>query len=121
MAKPTKYMDRRIFEISRPDLSPEQEAEICGLSPTEVRILLQRLEEAPPGPESEKARDDCVKFLSVALYEAGTALGLAPVQMTHRARQGLIRAFQHHNRWRIWKAHVAEEMEAQGMRWDGDE
>ncbi len=121
MAKPTKYIDRRIGEITRPDISPEQEAEICGLSVAEVRILRQRLEEAHPGPEYERAWDDCVRFLSVALYEAGTVLGLAPVQMMHRARQGQIRAFQHHNRWRMWKAHVVEEMEARGMSWDGDE
>ncbi len=121
MAKPTKYIDRRIGEITRPDISPEQEAEICGLSPAEVRILRQRLEEANPGPEYERAWDDCVRFLSVNVSAVATALGLPPVQVLHRARQGSMRAFQHHNRWHMWKAHLAEEMEARGMRWDGDE
>ena len=121
MPKSTKCFHRHISEITRPKLSPEKEAEICGLRPTEVQTLLQRLEEAPPGPEYQKAWDDCVQIMSVPLSEAATALRIAPVQMSHRVRQGSIRAFQHRSRWRMWTAHLLEDMEARGISLGADE
>ena len=95
-------------ESTRPDLSPEQEAEICGLDPDRISYLRYRLDQAHPGPEFERAWDDYVKATSVTLAEAAIMLGLQPVQMSHRARQGLIKAFQHRNRWRMWLADLRE-------------
>ena len=108
MSKTTKSIHSRSAEATRPDLSPEQEAEICGLSLTQVLVLRQALEEAWPGPEYERAWDNIVKAMSVTLTEAAIMLGLPPVQLSHRARQGSIRAFQHRNRWRMWMAHLQE-------------
>ena len=114
MPEITKSIHSRSGESTRPDLSPEQEAEICGLDRVRVLYLRQRLHQAHPGPASERAWDDYVKVTSVTLTEAAIMLGLPPVQMLHRAHQGSIKAFQHRNRWRMWMAHLRE-ME-KGMR-----
>ncbi len=108
MPKTTKSIHSRSGESTRPDLTPEQEAEICGLDPVRVRYLRLRLDLARPGPESERAWDDYVKATSITLAEAAIMLGLPPVQISHRARQGSIKAFQHRNRWRMWMAHLRE-------------
>ena len=109
-----KSFHGRSGESTRPDLTPEQEAEICGLDRGQILLLRQRLAEAWPGPASERAWDNYVKATSITLAEAAIMLGLPPVQMSHRARQGMIKAFQHRNRWRMWMAHLRE-ME-KGMR-----
>jgi len=108
MAKTTKSIHGRSAESTRPDLTPEQEAEICGLDLVQLLVLRQRLAEAWPGPDYERALDNYVKATSVTLNEAAIMLGLPPVQMSHRARQGSIRAFIHRNRWRMWMAHLRE-------------
>lgn len=108
MAKTTKSIHGRSAESTRPDLTPEQEAEICGLDPDRVRYLRHRLDQAHPGPQYEIALDNYVKATSITLAEAAIMLGLPPVQMSHRARQGSIRAFIHRNRWRMWMAHLRE-------------
>ncbi len=104
----TKSIHSRSGESTRPDLTPEQEAEICGLDRGQILVLRQRLAEAWPGPQSERAWDNYVKATSITLAEAAIMLGLPPVQMSHRARQGSIKAFQHRNRWRMWMAHLRE-------------
>ena len=108
MPEITKSIHSRSGESTRPDLTPEQEAEICGLDPGRVFYLRQRLDQAHPGPASERAWDDYVKATSVTLTEAAIMLGIQPVQMSYRARQGLIKAFQHRTRWRMWMAHLRE-------------
>ena len=108
MPKLTKSIQSRSGESTRPDLSTEQEAKICGLDRARVFYLRQRLDEAHPGPASERAWDNYVKATSVTLTEAAIMLGTQPVQMSHRARQGSIKAFQHRNRWRMWLAELRE-------------
>ena len=108
MPNTTKSIHSRSAEATRPDLTPEQEAEICGLAPGRVLYLRQRLDQAHPGPASERAWDEYVKATSVTLAEAAIILGIPPVQMLHRAQQGMITAFQHRNRWRMWLAHLRE-------------
>ncbi len=114
MSKTIKSIHSRSGEATRPDLTPEQEAEICGLTLTQIMMLRQAMERASPGPASERAWDNYVKATSVTLTEAAIMLGIQPVQMSYRARQGLIKAFQHRTRWRMWMAHLRE-ME-KGMR-----
>ena len=104
----TKSIHGRSGESTRPDLTPKQESEICGLDLGQILVLRQRLDEAWPGPEFERARDNYVKATSITLAEAAIMLGLPPVQMSHRARQGSIKAFQHRNRWCMWMAHLRE-------------
>ncbi len=108
MPKTTKSIYSRSGETTRPDLSPEQEAEICRLDPVRILYLRHRLDKAHPGPESERAWDEYVKETSVTLTEAAIMLGIQPVQMSHRAHQGSIKAFQHRNRLRMWMAHLQE-------------
>ena len=49
----TTITDTRSGESTRPDLTPKQESEICGLDLGQILVLRQRLDEAWPGPEFE--------------------------------------------------------------------
>ena len=108
MPKTIKSIHSRSGEATRPDLTQEQEAEICELTLTQVMMLRQAMERAWPGPESERAWNNYVKATSVTLTEAAIILKLQPVQLRHRALLGSIKAFQHRNRWRMWLAHLRE-------------
>lgn len=118
MSEIIQSIHSRSGESTRPDLTQEQEAEICGLTLTQVMVLWQAMERALPGPTSEIAWNNYVKATSVTLAEAAVMLGIQPVQMSHRARQGSIKAFQHRNRWRMWMAHLRE-MQLRAVSSDG--
>ena len=85
MPNTTKSIHSRSAEATRPDLTPEQEAEICGLAPGRVLYLRQRLDQAHPGPEYERAWDEYIKATSVTLMvvtsgpsELLTVMALSP-------------------------------------------
>ena len=106
MPEITKSIHSRSGESTRPDLSPEQEAEICRLDADLILSLRHKLDQAPPGPQSERAWDEYVKATSVSITEAAIMIGRPPVQLKELASRGSIKAFQHRNRWRIWLAHL---------------
>ena len=108
MPEITKSIHSRSGESTRPDLSPEQEAEICGMDLGQIFVLRQALDRAYSGPEFERAWDKYVKATSVSLTEAAIILGRSPVQLKSLANQGSLRAFQHRNRWRMWLAYLRD-------------
>ena len=106
MSKITKSIYSRSGESTRPDLSPEQEAEICGMDLGQILALRQALDRAYSGPEFERAWDKYVKATSVSITEAAIMIGRPPAQLKEMASRGSIKAFQHRNRYRIWLANL---------------
>ena len=108
MSEITKSIHSRSGESTRPDLSPEQEAEICGMDLGQILALRQALDRDYSGPQFERDWDKYVKATSVALTEAAIMLGRPPVQLKDSANRGAIRAFHHRNRWRMWLADLRD-------------
>ncbi len=106
MSQITKSIYSRSGESIRPDLTIEQEAEFCGLDSDTVLSLRYKLDQAPPGPRSERAWDEYVKATSVSITEAAIMIGRPPAQLKEMASRGSIKAFQHRNRYRIWLANL---------------
>ncbi len=104
MDESTKSVYSRTAELTRPDLSLEEEAEICGIDKDKLYFLRYNLEHAPPGSRHEAALNRYAKATSVTLAEAAVMLGRPPVRLETQVRRGSIPAFKHRNRWRIWMA-----------------
>ena len=92
----------RTILAMRPDVSPEQEAELSGLSVDEILALRQRLDNASSRVVFDKAWGANVLALSVSLADASNSISIGAAQLANRAGNGSIRAFKHHGRWRIW-------------------
>jgi len=100
-------------EATRPNISPEKEAEYCSLPVHQVRELRKRLEESNSGSNKQKALNDCVRLLSITATEAATIIGMTPSVLTRILRYygGDGFYFQHKGRWRIWTAYVRNAQE----------
>ncbi len=88
--------------VTRPDLSPEQEAELSGQSVDKMLALRQALDDANGGDQRDQAWDAYVSVLSIPISDAALPLGVSPDHMLKSVRQGWTSAFKHRNRWRIW-------------------
>ncbi len=102
LSKQTRRTDAYLAEMTRWDLSAEQEAEISGLSVNDMVALRQALEDAKRSVRYDNAWDAYVKVLSVPLTDAAAPLGVPPNRLLKLVRQGWVKAFKHQNRWRIW-------------------
>ncbi len=101
-SKRTGDTDRYLAEMTREDLSAEQEAELSGLSVNEMVALRQALEDAKRSDRYDNAWDAYVQVLSIPVSEASVPLNVPPDRMMKLVRQGWVRAFKHRNRWRMW-------------------
>ena len=98
-----------VAEMTRPDLTPEQEAKLSRLSEDEILLLRQELADTEGSERYFYAWDDLVKALSVPLAEASILLRIPQHNMLKLIRRSWIRAFKHRNRWRIWLYHIRKE------------
>jgi hypothetical protein len=87
---------------TRPAVLPEEEAEVCELSVSQVRGLREKLEQSEPGPSRQRAMNDCVKWLSVPISEAATIIKVPLKSMMSAAHHHTDGTFQHKGRWRMW-------------------
>ena len=101
-SKRNRRTDAYLGEMTREDLSPEQEAELSGLSVNEMLTIRQALDDAKGSDRYDQAWDAYVKVLSVPLTDAAAPLGVPPNRLLKLVRQGWVKAFKHQNRWRIW-------------------
>jgi hypothetical protein len=114
MPSKSKHQYSSSAESTRPNISPEKEAEYCRLAVSQVRALRERLENSDPGHDHQKALNQCVKMLSMTATEATTLHGgVSPNYVTQWLRSfgGDGFYFQHKGRWRIWTAYVRASME----------
>ena len=101
-SKRTKAAFAYLGEMTRPDLSPEQEAELSGLSVNEMLTIRQALDDAKGSDRYDQAWGAYVQVLSIPVSEASVPLNVPPDRMMKLVRKGWVRAFKHQNRWRIW-------------------
>ncbi|MGR3343544.1 MAG: hypothetical protein ACU0DI_10040 [Paracoccaceae bacterium] len=101
-SKRTRRSDAYLGEMTREDLSAEQEAELSGLSVNEMLTIRQALDDAKGSDRYDQAWDAYVKVLSVPLTDAAAPLGVPPNSLLKLVRQGWVKAFKHQNRWRMW-------------------
>ncbi len=101
-SKRTGNTDRYLAEMTREDLSAEQEADLSGLSVNEMVALRQALGDAKSSDRYDNAWDAYVKVLSVPLTDAAAPLDVPPNRLLKLVRQGWVSAFKHRSRWRIW-------------------
>ena len=92
---------------TRPEISPEEEAEVCELPVNQVRELHDKLETSEPGPSRQKAMGDCINSLRIPLLEAAIILGVPTKDLSLR-NYPIHGAFQHNGKWRIWMAAVRD-------------
>jgi hypothetical protein len=92
---------------TRPEISPEEEAEVCELPVNQVRELHEKLAKSQPGPSRQEAMDDCIKWLSIPIPEAAIILGIPTKDLSLR-NYPIHGAFQHNGKWRIWMAAVRD-------------
>ena len=101
-SKRTGDTDRYLAEMTREDLSAEQEADLSRLSVNEILIIRQALEDTKGSDKYGAAWDAYIKALSIPLTDAAAPLGVPPDRLSKLMRQGWVDAFKHKNRWHIW-------------------
>ncbi len=101
-SKRTKATFAYLGEMTRPDLSPEKEAKLSGLSVNEMLTIRQALDDAKGSNLYDQAWDAYVQVLSIPVSEASVPLNVPPDRMVKLVRQGWVQAFKHRRRWRMW-------------------
>lgn len=101
-SKRARRTDAYLGEMTREDLSAEQEAELSGLSVNEMLTIRQELDDAKGSDRYGQAWDAYVQVLSIPVSDASAPLNVPPDRMMKLVRKGWVRAFKHQNRWRIW-------------------
>ncbi len=104
MSKLTKSHLSRSGELTRPDITLEEEAEICGMDVHQVRQWREALDEVSPGSDYERLWDSYVKLTSITVDEAAVMSSCPPEIFKKLIDRGVYKYFIHRGRRRIWLA-----------------
>jgi hypothetical protein len=95
---------------TRPDLSLEEEAKVCGVAVGDVAAAWQDLEQAKTMKDYDAAWDRWIKMASMPIAEAAREFGVPQAKYAEMARYNYTRAFIHRGRWRLWRSDFEKEL-----------